>query len=321
MKKLISPRKLAGVSLLTVSVLLALWLIGQIARDATWLSGLCFYIPSPLLVMLLVLTACVQFRLGNRLRSRAVWVAATLPLFFVVFIENSFSLPAVQERKTINERAENATSGAKKTRLVHWNVCRGGLGWESIQEELANRAADIYIVSEVPAIHDALAPLLERLGEEFSAVRFSSLAVIARGELSYESRLANYGPMRTFPVSWQFAGQSLTLIVVDIDSKVTLSRDPLLRGLNEIIKSQRPDLVIGDLNAPRRSLALDDLPSGFRHAYHSAGAGWGYTWPVPLPMYSLDHCIHGPRVLPVKYELDTSVLSDHRMQVFEFRIE
>jgi len=37
-------------------------------------------------------------------------------------------------------------------------------------------------------------------------------------------------------------------------------------------------------------------------------------------MYSLDHCIHGPRIVLVGYELHSTIRSDHRLQVFDFLI-
>lgn len=79
-----------------------------------------------------------------------------------------------------------------------------------------------------------------------------------------------------------------------------------------------PFWVVGDFNAPRRSRALCELPAGYRHAYDTAGTGCGYTWPVPIPMYALDHSLHSASIVPVRYTLESSVYSDHRLQIFDF---
>ena len=78
-------------------------------------------------------------------------------------------------------------------------------------------------------------------------------------------------------VTWEQAGRSVTVLVVDLPSELHIHRDPLLREVNELIDRHRPDLVVGDFNAPRRSWALSDLPAGYQHAYDTVGSGWGYT--------------------------------------------
>ena len=81
------------------------------------------------------------------------------------------------------------------------------------------------------------------------------------------------------------------------------------------------DIVITrDFNAPRRSLAFTELPAGYQHAFDSVGFGYGNTWPMPVPMYALDQCIFGPRVVPADYRLVSSAHSDHRLQVFDFSL-
>lgn len=79
-------------------------------------------------------------------------------------------------------------------------------------------------------------------------------------------------------------------------------------------------MSVGDFNAPRRSLAFSQLPTGFRHAYDAAGAGWSYTWPVPVSFLAIDQCIIGPRLKLVHYELQSTWMSDHRLQVVDFEL-
>ncbi|MFO1022622.1 MAG: hypothetical protein U0903_18280 [Planctomycetales bacterium] len=113
-----------------------------------------------------------------------------------------------------------------------------------------------------------------------------------------------------------------------------MPRDGVLRELMELAGREQPDFVIGDLNAPRLSRQLCRLPAGYRHAYDEAGKGWSATWPtcwpgyarfrIPFdwlcafPLWSLDHTLLGPRVVALKYQLLTTRVSDHRMQVLDF---
>ncbi|HEX4608420.1 MAG TPA: endonuclease/exonuclease/phosphatase family protein [Urbifossiella sp.] len=120
-------------------------------------------------------------------------------------------------------------------------------------------------------------------------------------------------------MTWTPRDRPITLLVVDLPSEIWIARDPLLCEVNALIEGHRPDLVVGDFNAPRRSRGLAALPAGYQHAYHTAGGGWGYTWPVPVPVYAIDHCLHGPRISPAAYRLGgLGGDSDHRYQVFDF---
>ena len=142
--------------------------------------------------------------------------------------------------------------------------------------------------------------------------------MIAAGEVAASGWLIDPQRMKVRAVTWMRKGQAVQLLVVDLPSAIHIHRDPLLREINKLIEQHRPDLVVGDFNAPRRSRALCELPGGYRHAYDTAGSGCGYTWPVPVPTYALDHCLHSSRIIPGRYDLYSSIYSDHRLQVFDF---
>jgi len=87
------------------------------------------------------------------------------------------------------------------------------------------------------------------------------------------------------------------------------------------LESHNPDIWVGDFNSPRRSLALQTLPNGYQHAYETVGSGLSYSYPPFLPFLSLDQCIHSPNIHPIRYNLQSTFLSDHKMQVFEFTVK
>jgi vancomycin resistance protein VanJ len=279
--------------------LVCLWLLGQWLRDWSWLSGLCFYIPSPFLTGWLLLLALAS------LRKKRVAVCyaglAVLPLFLVLFVENNF--------------ATSPTPTSEPTfRVVHWNV-----GARLYPDVLQAHDADLYVLSEIPNAK-AVENFRASLGEAYSAAVFDNLAVIGRGQVRAEEWLIRRGRVKLQTVHWRHAEQVFTLFVVDLPSELHIHREPLLREVNRFIEERQPDLIVGDFNAPRRSRALSDLPTGYRHAYDAVGEGWGYTWPVPVPLYALDQCIYSPRLRAQRYELVTSTHSDHRLQVFEFSL-
>uniref|UniRef100_A0A7C2P0X0 Endonuclease/exonuclease/phosphatase domain-containing protein n=1 Tax=Schlesneria paludicola TaxID=360056 RepID=A0A7C2P0X0_9PLAN len=283
----------------------AVWLVGQWFRDATWLTGLCFYVPSPLVAIAFGIWWIVAWR---HREWRHGWLALGLmlpPLVVTLLLENQ---PLAARRASL----------AADFRLVHWNV-GSQLRLPRTRETLIAARADVYVLSEVGE-SESVERLREALGEEYRAVTFSTLAVLARGRLTLGERWLERRRTLVQSVNWEQGGRALELFVVDLPSELNVPRDPLLREVHALIERQQPALIVGDFNAPRRSRALSQLPAGYGHAFEAAGSGCGYTWPSPLPVLAIDHCIHGPQIVPVRYRLQTSLISDHCLQVFDAAI-
>jgi vancomycin resistance protein VanJ len=275
----------------------AVWLVGQVVRDRSWLTGMCFYLPSPLVAAWLLLLALGAGWQGRR--RRALGVAG---------VENQWTPPA-----------RSAAPAGPPLRLVHWNVWDGphmGHRWPRICRVLTQLEADVYVLSEAPD-EEVLSLLVHDLCGGFAVCRYRDMAVLARGELLAHAKLAD-GPARAHSLTWRPGGAELALLVVDLPSNLRLARDPYLRWVRGLVADRQPDLVVGDFNAPRRSAALADLPAGYRHAYDAAGAGWSYTYPVPAPLWAIDQCLVGPRLVPLRHELHATADSDHRLQVLDF---
>ena len=302
-----APKSRAGRWLTTIGVglPLLLWGIGQIWRDITWLTGLCFYIPSPLLWAWLVVVAGWLFSIRHRRACTAALLLSVAPACMVLLVENQWRRPEAQAV---------SAEGERPLRIVHWNVQRARRGWDRVIDRLLSMDADAYFLSE--HTNDLS---LERF-EGYDTMHFLGMAVVVRGEINGRKTLRSEGPHFTFATEWISEHGPINVIMADVGAYLTIHREKELKVLNEQIRERRPDLVIGDLNAPRRSNQLSPPVDGYRHAYEAVGAGWSYTWPVPIPMYAIDQLLLGERIEPVEYELITSRRSDHRLQRFEFHL-
>ncbi len=278
-------------------------MIGQIARDWTWLTGLCFYIPSPFLAAVLFVWTVIHFRCGRRRAAAVSACVALVPLAVVLFAENHFR----------GEPPPATTEAA--VRLVHWNV-GGGLS-SNARSVLLEKRAQVYVLSEIPGA-GPIEELRAVLGREYRSHVFGTMAVIAAGDVSASGPLTKNRRVRVQAVTCVLDIRKVQLLVVDLPSEIHIHRDPLLREINRLIDELQPDLVVGDFNAPRRSRALSELPAGYAHAYDAVGSGWGYTWPVPVPMYAIDQCLYSSKIAPLRYALHSSISSDHRLQDFDF---
>ena len=232
-------------------------------------TGLCFYIPSAFLAVVLPVWAVI---LVARKRRRAAALAVYLalpPLAFVLLVENRLF-------------SEPPTVASGYLRLVHWNV--GGIEPPG-GNGCAARPACARAVRSLRSAQRALGRgiSVRSLGPEYQPLVFGNLAVVGAGnvqrtagcsERSGESPVGHVGER----------GDRAALLVVDLPSRIDFARDPLLQEVNGLIERDRPDLVVGDFNAPRRSRGLCELPPDYRHAYNVVGSGFGYTWPVPRPI-------------------------------------
>lgn len=296
-----------GRNLLTgaLVVLWGFWLVGLFFRDATPLTGFLFYIPSALLFVLLICGGFYAFRAKQRVLGVFLLSLAVVPAFAVLRIENH--LLTNQSRRTDQQTL----------RLVHWNVFRGHLGWDGIQKELRLSRPDVCVLSEIP---DAAAISSSLIGTGWSSLRFSNMAIMARGSLEEGRWLYQREGVEAYGAVWKSPQGVCRVMVIDLASSLSLPRAPRLLIVRKLMADWHPDIVVGDFNAPRLSNGLCPLPTGFVHAYEVVGTGWSYTWPMPFPVYSIDQCIVGKRILPVAYSLESSFRSDHRRQIFDFTI-
>jgi vancomycin resistance protein VanJ len=289
-----------------------IWCIGQILRDSSWLSGLAFYLPSPCLAAGLLLAAGLSAFQKWR-ESRVYLTLAIAPIWAVLMIENQWVTPDV-----------SAISPAESFRIVHWNICHGLPGWKSQKAAIIALDPDLIVLSETTKEVSAdVFPGYQTLPVQNMLVACRMPTDPSpqrlRARMTASGHLVSGGSVKAFLVKCPVGEETLEVMIADHTSNPRVWRDPELRRLTAAIDQYQPDIVVGDLNAPRRSLALQVLPNGYRHAYESAGAGWSYTWPVPFPCLAIDQCLISASVNPADYQLKSTLLSDHRIQILDFR--
>jgi len=292
-------RRISGADWIAGAILAA-WALGQLARDAILPTALLFYVPSPLVALLLLAVALVaRFR---RLPWLRIAVSALAPAAVALLIECRW-LPATAA----------PVAGGAPLRVVHWNVSGGWVAPELQAREIARLRPDLVVLSEAPErVARRVAPALPGFRHE----TFGSLTLLAR-ELLDGEWLERDRRLQVVRGRFGWGGRSWSVFAVNLGSSLLEPRDPSLRRVVAQLEARRPDLVVGDFNAPRRSRALGRLPPGWRHAYDEAGAGWSATWPVPVPLLAIDQTLVGPRLRATGYRLTGTPWSDHRLQLVE----
>ena len=282
------------------------WLVGQIWRDGSKVTALCFLVPSFAVAGGLLLTALLARLCTCRRIAWAALILSLPPLVSTLAIENRWLAPRPKG------------DPKRRLRLVHWNAGGTSNGLEPEIAKLKSYKADAYILSEVYG-PEAEGPqkIAEALGSDFTYVRQHHLTLIARGRTRLVLRDERIS-RRAYFVEWESGAGLLTILLLDAPSSYYHTR--LLHDIRDRIAAQRPDVAAGDLNAPRRSRALNPLPKGYTHAYDAAGAGWSATWHDRYPIWAIDQCVIGPRIQPIRYRIEPTGLSDHRLGVLDFSV-
>lgn len=314
--------------------LLVAWMIGQVLRDQSWWTGLLFYIPTPLVCFLSA--ALVFMRLSRRLQgsgrsaeprlgrqSLAVqlrtWVAGVV-LLLSTFVITSLENQWMQATRELPPQDLQDSAPGASIRLIHWNLMFPMSRWHDQKPVILGLAPEIIALSETTdSVRSEDLP-------GYSVLRLGPLLLAAKGQLERldnpNGKIVPGGVVEGMIVRCHLeSGQSIDILLADHTSNIRIARDHWLRSLMKVAVEAEVDLLVGDLNAPRRSNALNPLPEPFQHAYDEAGAGWSYTWPVPVPMFAIDQCIAGKRVDCLSYRLESHETSDHRLQVLDFSIQ
>ncbi len=287
--------------------LFAIWAIGQAFRDRTLVTAWAFYLPSVAVLAFLLLLAAIEALRRRSRRSGLLAALALFPALTVLVLENRWQV------------GESPAELSSDLRVVAWNAADFPRGVERAAALLRQLDADLVLLSEAPGRPPQ--ELERHLGGELRLTPVGSMALFARGAPLEVEWLAREKELQVAYLQLELRGRRVGVLAVNVISSPRVPRDPLLARIVGMIERRSPDLVLGDFNAPRRSRALARLPGGFRHAYDAAGSGWSATWPASLPLLAIDQTIVGPRFSVHRYRLQTTRISDHRLQVTDLDFE
>jgi endonuclease/exonuclease/phosphatase (EEP) superfamily protein YafD len=211
-----------------------------------------------------------------------------------------------------------------KARVLFWNVARGAKPWPDIAREIRSHNADIITLVEVNGPNfDDLRFWQEAFPEyDIAPNRYSSLIMVRNGEILDldHGRLAETSKHRIARL--RVRGRDLTVMLVDIDSSVWLSRrEAALTTTNQAMTLlHEPTLIVGDFNIPASSAYLDELRTKYRNVFESVGQGYQATWPVPLPLLSLDQAWTNRHLQPLTCHHGQTSNSDHRPVILDIAL-
>jgi endonuclease/exonuclease/phosphatase (EEP) superfamily protein YafD len=288
-------------------VLLSLALRFSVRDRVPGLSAVYYATPPALDAAGAVVAAFLFLRLRRR---RAAAICATVGLACTAtFVAGSLRFGA--------PRPPGALRG------VHWNVAHGYWGWTRIADTLATFDPDLVWLSESddanPEEDDALRAALP--GRTVLHER-GGLTVIVRGDASCVERAHLDGGGHLARSHLVVGGRAFESVHVDAPSSPFARRDRIFADALRRVEPHvaAPLLVVGDFNTPRDSAAFDAWCGPLAHAFETAGRGCDATWPVPIPVLSIDHVWAGGGLTVRTCEPRWTRLSDHRPVEFTFDV-
>jgi len=269
-------------------------------RDSIRGFALIFYAtPWPVLTVLAFVLAA--YSLGRNHRARALALTLVFAGCAATWLQSSFV------------RAEPAPGGAA-VRVVYWNAAHPVQRRAQRVRYLQTLHADVIAVGE-SNVYTSEIPQEWRDGFPGCALtpRAGFLLITPEEPVTIEKgRLADRGD---YVIARVMAKErALTLLLVDFEIRLRENRVQPFARLDELIAAHRdePLIVMGDFNTPRESVHFDSWRREMRESFASAGHGFAETWPLPLPVLSLDQMWLGGRWRAVRCKLGWSLQSDHR---------
>lgn len=282
---------------------IAVLVVGVVARlvrdEVAGLSIFYYALPLPLLACLPLILVVLE---SNDRKRSLRWAFCTALLGMGVIFEDWRQQP---------DRSE-----AKDLKVVFWNACRMNRGWDEVTEEIRSWDADVVAMVEagVGEKEAMKAKWRESCPGYKVSILGAGIVLLTRGESGIATVHEFYKDSRARQIQTTVQGQLLNLVIVDIDANPFRSRSIALGQLIDVVNplAEKATLVVGDFNTPADSALLEPLRRQYSMAFDVAGQGYRATWPIPLPVLSIDQAWASPSVDVTSCRHLWTRASDHR---------
>jgi endonuclease/exonuclease/phosphatase (EEP) superfamily protein YafD len=210
-------------------------------------------------------------------------------------------------------------------RVVTWNLSHGKWGLEGLAAAAATLKPDLAVFVEAdPSRKDVRAIFKAAFPEHHVFLLGGGIVLVSRWP-GGEARAYQIGSedveSRIREIELETPWGTWTIFGCDIASNTLYQREPHFRELaSQIAKFPHPVIMAGDFNTPLDSMHLDKLRSlGLTEAFESSGSGYLPTWPVPVPVLSLDQIWMSKDFKPVHCVRQWNWRTDHAAVIATIR--
>ena len=241
-------------------------------------------------------------------RSRIAWVVGIAFVIWTMYSEFAF-------------RGEQPSPD--DLRIMFWNISRIQAGISRIASQVNSVQPACFGLVEADRNHildlaewQKIFPDYKIMGTTFGGLIAVKGDVISQKDVSLQSE----SNCKQFDL--RVNNQEFTLILVDISSDLQRSRRIPIQELSASVQqlTDRPVIIMGDFNTPDDSALFEPLRKQFRLAFRERGSGYAATWPMPLPVLTLDQVWLNDRVKLSQCLHDWTFSSDHRPVICDLSV-
>jgi endonuclease/exonuclease/phosphatase (EEP) superfamily protein YafD len=257
---------------LIVGIVLQLWLKD---RHASW--ALLFYaMPKPCLTALAFVLA-VDSRRVRWQQITAVTAMISLTIWWAM--------------TSLSFAAGPAKSGTpNEFTLLYWNLCRPNQLDREAVEMVKELNPHLVAFVEPGKNVSPLLPSYEALLPGYTVAWMPrGILWLSRVPSRYRERgkLDGAGAYARFEVN--DLGPAFPVVVADVTPHFFHSREQQLAEALAQSQDRSDAIIVGDFNTPLESAMLDGYRARFENALEVGGTGFRETWPMGLPLLSIDH--------------------------------
>lgn len=208
-------------------------------------------------------------------------------------------------------------------RTAFWNVAHGYSGLDRVCAKL--KSMDLQAFGLVEADQHYILDL-DRWRREFPeydvvGTDFGGVFAVRGTIVSHQLHdLSSYSFCEE--IALRMGNLELMVLLVDIASDLKRPREIPLRNLATLANTfgDRPLIIMGDFNTPDDSCWTAPLRANHHQAFRQRGTGYAATWPLPLPVLTLDQVWTNSQVEVSRCQNLWTFDSDHRPVVTSFSI-
>ena len=293
-----------------VGVIVLLWIGGILLSDRWMWSQWVAWIPTPLLMFLLLFSS-VLFFISNK-----KFVGIFL-LLLTITVSSWFCF--------VEHRMLGKSHQTGDVTIVGWTMSHSK---KAVAEESAQKVVDLHgditllthgwYVRGHASIHD----WLKHGGYKVTDSQFTLLTMFE--PLFVQTIIASDGIyISSFILdTTEVLGDVLVVWGIDLPSSIWDSKMDVayrVQRLLQTIEHTPPDIVIGDFNMTSNSVAIKTMFPTLRDVSRSVGVGLLASFPMNFPMYHIDHTLMSARFSAVKYELVNPHIGRHQIQIVEIK--
>ncbi len=276
-----------------------------------WLFSQWFaWIPTPLVVLLLICSAGAFFSSKQKFKGLfLLWLGITLLTWFLVF-----------ERKTFEKSYETGD-----ITIVGWTMSHSkqDVAKES-SEVILKLQGDITLLTHGWYVRgqELIQQWVDQSGYKVVNSQFTLLSKYK--PISVQTIIASDGVyISSFILdTTEVLGDVLVLWAIDLPSSIWDSKIDIAHRVNRLLQTieyTSPDIVMGDFNMTRNSVAMRTMFPTLYDISNRVGVGFLGSFPMNVPLYHIDHTLMNDRFTPVKYELINPHIGRHRIQLVDIK--